>query len=128
MLLAVWRAFHRVQNEVNKHMMTDPWLLEHKSEIYWNMLQTAEQVAKRYNIARELQDQYGVQSQQRASAAQAAGLTKAEMIAVTTTMATVDKVTGMVVTKEVTADRDEGIRADTTYDAGSGIKAATPAV
>ncbi|NDF50942.1 MAG: acetyl-CoA C-acyltransferase, partial [Betaproteobacteria bacterium] len=44
-----------VQNEMNKHMMTDPWLLEHKSEIYWNMLQTAEQVAKRYNIARELQ-------------------------------------------------------------------------
>jgi acetyl-CoA C-acetyltransferase len=113
-----------VQNEMNKHMMTDPWLLEHKSEIYWNMLQTAEQVAKRYNIARELQDQYGVQSQQRASAAQAAGLTKAEMIAVTTTMATVDKVTGMVVTKEVTVDRDEGIRADTTYDAVSGIKPA----
>ncbi|MGA1296817.1 MAG: beta-ketoacyl synthase N-terminal-like domain-containing protein, partial [Burkholderiaceae bacterium] len=75
-----------VQNEMNKHMMTDPWLLEHKSEIYWNMLQTAEQVAKRYNIAREFQDQYGVQSQQRASAAQAAGLTKDEMIAVTTTM------------------------------------------
>ena len=93
--------------------MTDPWLLEHKSEIYWNMLQTAEQVAKRYNIAREFQDQYGVQSQQRASAAQAAGLTKDEMIAVTTTMATVDKVTGMVITKEVTVDRDEGIRADT---------------
>ncbi|NBS40689.1 MAG: hypothetical protein EBS73_15835 [Betaproteobacteria bacterium] len=112
-----------VQNEMNKHMMTDPWLLEHKSEIYWNMLQTAEQVAKRYNIARELQDQYGVQSQQRASAAQAAGLTKAEMIAVTTTMATVDKVTGMVVTKEVTVDRDEGIRADTTYDAVSGVMA-----
>jgi len=99
-----------VQNEMNKHMMTDPWLLEHKSEIYWNMLQTAEQVAKRYNIARELQDHYGVQSQQRASAAQAAGLTKDEMIAVTTTMATVDKVTGMVITKEVTVDRDEGIR------------------
>jgi len=115
-----------VQNEMNKHMMTDPWLLEHKSEIYWNMLQTAEQVAKRYNIAREFQDQYGVQSQQRASAAQAAGLTKDEMIAVTTTMATVDKVTGMVITKEVTVDRDEGIRADTTYDAVSGIKAAIP--
>jgi len=65
-----------------------------------------------------------VQSQQRASAAQAAGLTKAEMIAVTTTMATVDKVTGMVITKEVTVDRDEGIRADTTYDAVSGIKPA----
>ncbi|NCW34068.1 MAG: acetyl-CoA C-acyltransferase, partial [Betaproteobacteria bacterium] len=91
-----------VQNEMNKHMLTDPWLIEHKSEIYWNMLQTAEQVAKRYQIPRDLQDQYGVQSQQRAAAAQAAGLTQAEMIAVKTTMATVDKVTGMVVTQDVT--------------------------
>ncbi|RZI88601.1 MAG: acetyl-CoA C-acyltransferase, partial [Variovorax sp.] len=38
-----------VQNEANKHMMTDPWLVKNKPEIYWNMLQTAEQVAKRYN-------------------------------------------------------------------------------
>src|SRR5687767_13701172 len=57
-----------VQNEANKHMLADPWLLEHKPTIYWNMLQTAEQVAKRYNIPRERMDQYGAQSQQRATA------------------------------------------------------------
>jgi len=115
-----------VQNEMNKHMLTDAWLIEHKPEIYWNMLQTAEQVAKRYAISREVQDAYGVQSQQRAAAAQAAGLTREEMISVDTTMATFDKESGMVITREVRADRDEGIRADTTLEAVSGIKAAMP--
>ena len=62
-----------VQNEMNTHMVSDSWLAEHKPEIYWPMLQTAETVAKRYNISRERQDQYGVQSQQRAAAARAAG-------------------------------------------------------
>jgi acetyl-CoA C-acetyltransferase len=62
-----------VQNEMNMHMISDPWLKENKPEIYWPMLQTAETVAKRYNISRERQDHYGVQSQQRAYAAQAAG-------------------------------------------------------
>src|SRR3989442_3855999 len=57
-----------VQNEANKHMLADSWLVEHKPEIYWSMLQTAEQVAKRYNISRERMDQYGAQSQQRAAA------------------------------------------------------------
>ena len=62
-----------VQNEANKHMLADPWLVEHKPEIYWNMLQTAEQVAKRYNIAAERMDEYGAASQQKATAAQEAG-------------------------------------------------------
>jgi acetyl-CoA C-acetyltransferase len=115
-----------VQNEMNKHMISDPWLAEHKPEIYWNMLQTAEQVAKRYGIAREVQDAYGVQSQQRAAAAQAAGLTRDEMISVNTTMATFDKDTGMVITREVKVERDEGIRADTTLEGVAGIKAAIP--
>ena len=63
-----------VQNEANTHMRRDPWLVEHKPEIYWNMLQTAEQVAQRYHIGKQAQDEYGVRSQQRAAAAQAAGL------------------------------------------------------
>ena len=71
-----------VQNEMNTHMVSDSWLAEHKPEIYWPMLQTAETVAKRYNISRERQDHYGVQSQQRASAARAAGKFDAEIIAV----------------------------------------------
>lgn len=61
-----------VQNEANTHMRRDPWLVEHKPEIYWNMLQTAEQVAQRYGIGKQAQDEYGVRSQQRAAAAQAA--------------------------------------------------------
>ncbi|RYF30535.1 MAG: acetyl-CoA C-acyltransferase, partial [Comamonadaceae bacterium] len=55
-----------VQNEANKHMLTDPWLVKNKPEIYWNMLQTAEQVAKRYNIGRDAMDEYGAASQQKA--------------------------------------------------------------
>ena len=113
-----------VQNEMNQHFATDPWLKEHKPQIYWNMLQTAETVAKRYNISRELQDHYGVQSQQRATAALAAGRFKDEIVALTTTMKTFDKATGVEGTREITLDRDEGIRADTTYDGVAKIKPA----
>ena len=58
-----------VQNELNQHMHRESWLNAHKPEIYWTMLQTAETVAQRYHISRERQDEYGVQSQQRAAAA-----------------------------------------------------------
>src|SRR5882757_2856417 len=61
-----------VQNEMNTHMRQDPWLLEHKPEIYWSMVQTAEKVAKHYGISRERQDEYGARSQQRAAAARTA--------------------------------------------------------
>src|SRR6059036_1293410 len=54
-----------VQNEMNKHMLNDPWILEHKPELYWPMLQTAEYVSKKYGIPRDDQDRYGVRSQQR---------------------------------------------------------------
>jgi len=71
-----------VQNEANKHMLADPWLVEHKPEIYWNMLQTAEQVAKRYKIERERMDRYGAESQQKATAARDAGDTLGGVTAV----------------------------------------------
>ncbi|MDX9844885.1 MAG: acetyl-CoA C-acyltransferase [Aquabacterium sp.] len=115
-----------VQNEANTHMRRDPWLVEHKPEIYWNMLQTAEQVAKRYNISKEAQDEYGVRSQLRAAAAQAAGLFNDEIVPMTTTMGVVDKATGRITTREVTIDRDEGIRPDTTLEAVAKIRAALP--
>jgi acetyl-CoA C-acetyltransferase len=115
-----------VQNEMNMHMMSDPWLKEHKPEIYWPMLQTAETVAKRYDISRERQDHYGVQSQQRASAAQAAGKFADEIAPMVTTMAVADKATGQIVTREVTASLDEGIRNDTTYEGVSQIRSAVP--
>ncbi len=113
-----------VQNEMNKHMVHDGWLVQNKPEIYWNMLQTAEMVSKRYGIAREPQDQYGARSQQRAAAAAAAGFTKDEIVPIRVTMKTVDKATGQESTKEVVCDRDEGIRADTTYEGVSQIKPA----
>ncbi len=115
-----------VQNEMNTHMFKDPWLEEHKPEIYWPMLQTAENVATRYGISRERQDHYGVQSQQRAAAARAAGLFDDEIVPVTTTMAVADKETGQVVTREITLSADEGIRADTTYEGVSQIRTAVP--
>src|SRR5208282_1619944 len=91
-----------VQNEANTHMRRDPWLIEHKPAIYWTMLQTAEQVAKRYGISKQAQDEYGVRSQVRAAAAQAAGKFNDEIVAMTTTMGVVDKRTGAIATREVT--------------------------
>ena len=113
-----------VQNEANKHMLKDAWLEQHKPEIYWPMLATAEMVSKRYKVGREAQDRYGVLSQQRAAAARAAGKTKDEIAPIATTMKIVDKNTGQESTKAVTASEDEGIRADTTYEGVSQIKPA----
>lgn len=114
-----------VQNEMNKHMLADPWLAEHKPEIYWSMLQTAEQVAKRYNIARERMDQYGAASQQKACAAQEAGKFKDEIAPITVMAGVADAQLGMR-TKEVTVSADEGLRPGTTYEAVAGIKPALP--
>jgi acetyl-CoA C-acetyltransferase len=115
-----------VQNEANRHMAMDPWLQEHKPEIYWNMLQTAEQVIQRYNIPKLAQDEYGVRSQMRAAAAQAVGLFNAEIVPMTTVMGVVDKATGRITRKEVTIAADEGIRADTTLEGVSGLRSALP--
>src|SRR5438105_14099946 len=114
-----------VQNEMNKHHFQDEWLHRHKPEIYWPMLQTAEYVARRYEITREDQDRYGVQSQQRAAKARAEGKTKDEIVAITGKMKVVDKNTGHETMRETIATEDEGIRADTTYEGVSQIKPAT---
>ena len=113
-----------VQNDANKLHLIDPWLKANKPEIYWPMLQTAEMVAKRYGIPRERQDHYGVQSQQRAAAAAAAGRTRDEIVPITVKTKVVDKQTGVEHHKEVTLERDEGIRADTTYEGVSQIRPA----
>jgi acetyl-CoA C-acetyltransferase len=115
-----------VQNETNTHMRKDPWIDEHKPTLYWSMLQTAENVAKRYNIAKEAQDEYGVRSQLRAAAAQAAGKFKDEIAPMTTTMGVIDKNTGAVSMREVTISSDEGIRPDTTLEGVSKIRSAMP--
>jgi acetyl-CoA C-acetyltransferase len=114
-----------VQQEANKHMLADPWLVKNKPEIYWNMLQTAENVATRYNISREAMDEYGAASQQRASAALEAGLFNAEIAPITVTMGVADKVMGLS-TKKVTVSQDEGIRAGTTVEGISGLRSALP--
>ncbi|HPW85348.1 MAG TPA: acetyl-CoA C-acyltransferase [Rhodoferax sp.] len=114
-----------VQQEMNTHMLADPWLAKNKPEIYWNMLQTAENVAKRYNIGREAMDQYGAASQQRAAAALAAGLFKDEIAPITVTMGVADKVMGLT-TKQVTVSDDEGIRAGTTYEGIKDLRSAMP--
>jgi acetyl-CoA C-acetyltransferase len=115
-----------VQNQQNQHMLHEPWLAQHKPEIYWSMLQTAETVAARYGVPRERQDAYGVQSQRRAAAAAAAGRFDDEIVPIDVTMAVTDKETGNVSTKDVTVAADEGIRADTTYEAVAKIKPALP--
>jgi acetyl-CoA C-acetyltransferase len=115
-----------VQNEANTHMRRDPWLIEHKPTLYWSMLETAETVAKRYGISKQAQDEYGVRSQQRAAAAQAAGKFDAEIVPMTTTMGIVDKATGAITTRAVTIAADEGIRTDTTLEAVAKIRPALP--
>ena len=115
-----------VQNEANTHMRADPWILEHKPTLYWSMLQTAETVAKRYKISKHAQDEYGVRSQLRAAAAQASGKFNDEIVPMKTVMGVLDKATGAMVTREVTIDRDEGIRPDTTLEGVANIRPAMP--
>lgn len=114
-----------VQLESNQHMLLDPVLLEKKPELYWTMLQTAETVAKRYGISRERQDHYGASSQQRACAAQDAGLFAAEIVPITVTAGVVEKVRG-ICSKQVTVSADEGLRPGTTYESIHGLRSAMP--
>jgi acetyl-CoA C-acetyltransferase len=114
-----------VQQEMNTHMMRDLSLAKQKPEIYWNMLQTAEQVAKRYHIGREAMDEYGAASQQKASAALAAGLFDAEIAPITVTAGVADKVMGLT-TRQITVSKDEGIREGTTVEAIRGLRSALP--
>jgi acetyl-CoA C-acetyltransferase len=115
-----------VQNESNKHMLREHWLTEHKPEIYWTMLQTAETVSKRYGISRERQDEFGARSQQKAAAAAAAHKFDDEIVPMDVTMGVADKDSGRLLTKRATIAADEGIRADTTYEGVSKIKPALP--
>ncbi|KRC14886.1 acetyl-CoA C-acyltransferase [Acidovorax sp. Root217] len=114
-----------VQQEMNIHMLRDLALDKVKPEIYWSMLQTAEQVAKRYNISREAMDEYGAASQQKACAAQAAGLFDAEIAPITVTAGVADKNLGLI-TKQVTLSKDEGTREGTTVESISGLRSALP--
>jgi acetyl-CoA C-acetyltransferase len=114
-----------VQQEMNQHMLLDPALQKSKPEIYWTMLQTAENVAKRYGIDKERQDRYGAASQQKAVAAQEAGRFAEELVPVTVTAGVADATLGLR-SKEVTIKADEGLRPGTTYEGIKDIRPALP--
>jgi acetyl-CoA C-acetyltransferase len=114
-----------VQQEMNLHMFQDSWLKQHKPEIYWPMLQTAETVAKRYHMDKQRMDEFGAASQQKACAAQAAGKFNDEIAPITVTAGVADAVLGLR-SKEVTVSADEGLRPGTTLEAVQGIRSAVP--
>jgi acetyl-CoA C-acetyltransferase len=114
-----------VQQEMNMHMFQDPWLVKNKPTIYWNMMQTAENVAKRYNFPKDRMDQWGAASQQKACAAQEKGLFNDEMVPITVKAGVADKTIGLI-TKEVTVSADEGLRPGTTYESIKDIRTAVP--
>jgi acetyl-CoA C-acetyltransferase len=114
-----------VQQEMNLHMFKDPALDAAKPEIYWNMMQTAEQVAKRYGVPKERMDRFGAESQQKACAAQEKGLFNDEIAPITVTAGVADAVMGLR-SKQVTVSADEGLRPGTTYDSIKDIRTAIP--
>jgi acetyl-CoA C-acetyltransferase len=113
-----------VQNQnMNLYRGKDEDLLKLAPHIYMSMLETAEVVSRRYNISRDAQDEYALQSQQRTAQAQAEGRLDAEIVPMSATMMVVDKATGETSRKEVTLSKDEGNRADTTLE---GLKSLKP--
>src|SRR5262245_20217022 len=105
-----------VQNDrMNTFMAKEAWLEEHKPAIYWNMLQTAENVARRYRIPREVQDQYGVQSQLRAVAALAAGRFAAEIVPIDVVAGVADRDTGRLMTRPVTVRDRKSTRLNSSH-------------
>jgi len=103
-------------NVRNRHRITDEWLMARKPELWWSMIDTAEVVAKRYNVSRERQDAFSLMSQARTAAAQAAGRFDAEIVPLPSRKSVADKATGEVSYVEVTLDRDEGNRPQTTLE------------
>ncbi len=112
-----------VQNEhLNTHRAGDPWLREQVPGLYLPMLHTAENVASRYGVSRERQDEMGLQSQRRAAAAQEAGHLAEEIAPITVHTLRTDRATGETSRVEVTVSADEGVRAGTTADGLAGLR------
>jgi acetyl-CoA C-acetyltransferase len=111
-------------NQMNNFHAVDSELLAMKGDAYIAMLDTAEIVAKRYDISRERQDEYSLESQRRTAAAQQAGRFNDELAPIKTTMAVTDKATGAVSYQQVTLSADEGPRPDTTAEGLAGVKPA----
>src|ERR1700726_1845335 len=112
-----------VQNEhMNRFHAVDEELMAMKPEMYMSMLETAEVVAERYNIARDRKDEYSLECQRRVGAALQGGRFNDEIVPFMTKMAVVDKDTKDVTYKEVTLSKDEGPRPDTTAEGLAKIK------
>ena len=111
-----------VQNNLNKHHIKgDEWLMQHKPELWWGMIDTAETVATRYKISREAQDEYALESQRRTGAAMQAGRFDAEIVPLKTTKQVTDK-DGKSWTEDVTLAKDEGPRPESTKEGLAGLK------
>jgi len=115
-----------VQEHLTDFFTDDPALREKVPSVYWPMLRTAETVADRYGILRERQDEYGLSSHLKAAAAQRDGRFDAELVPFAARTALVDKRTGIASITDVTVDRDDGIRADSTAEGVAAIRSAVP--
>jgi len=112
-----------VQNEhYNSYRGKDDKVLAAAPDIYMSMLETAEVVSKRYDISREQQDEYALQSQQRTAAAQDAGAFDDEVVAISANMGVMNKETKEISFHDVTLEKDEGNRPSTTLEGLSGLK------
>ncbi|HEY5427256.1 MAG TPA: acetyl-CoA C-acyltransferase [Candidatus Tumulicola sp.] len=117
-----------VQNHLNMEFYTEEWLLRHAPDVYMPMLYTADNVAKRYGVSRERQDEYALQSQQRTAAAQAAGRFDAEIVALPSWKFVEDKQTGLVTEQHVVLSKDEGNRPETTLEGLRKLAGAVPGI
>jgi len=112
-----------VQNEHrNQYRAQDPWIVERQPDLYMTMIETAEIVAERYQVTREAQDQYALQSQQRTAAAQQAGRFDQEIAPLPSVMRVDNRETGEVSSMPVRLDKDEGNRPSTTLEALAALK------
>ncbi len=112
-----------VQNDhQNNWHVHEDWIKRHKPQLYYSMIETAEVVSERYKISRERQDEYGLQSQQRTAAAQMAGRFKDEIVPLHTYKQLIDKETGQSTMVEITLEKDEGNRPDTTIEGLANLK------
>jgi acetyl-CoA C-acetyltransferase len=116
MVAAGVESISLVQNDMNMHEFTEEWALRHEPSLYMPMLQTADFVAKKYNVSRQVQDEYSLQSQQRTAAAQEAGRFDAEIVPLPTWKYEQDKETKAYREEQVTLAKDEGNRPDTTLE------------
>jgi acetyl-CoA C-acetyltransferase len=117
-----------VQNDLNMKHITEDWLLRHAPDVYMPMLYTADNVAKKYNVSREAQDEYSFQSQQRTAEAQKTGKFDAEIVPLPTWKFNQDKDSGVVTEERVQLAKDEGNRPETTLEGLRALKGAVPGI